>query len=255
MKTGLPREIRNKVIALMGKDHVRLGDVLLPPEDLRSSARGRELKNDQVWIDSARGEAGRLVRDCGLTAASRVLDVGCGPGRLAIGILQSLGKIEAYRGLDVDRRPIDWCTRYITKDHPTFRFVHFNVENARYNPGGKRLDGGVAFPFPDREFDIIYLYSVFSHMEEKDVRAYLREFGRVLATEGRIFMTGCIEEGVPSTSVNPRDYKKDWRGPLHCVRYERGFFESMLSEHGLAVDRFDYATETGGQSAMYVSRR
>jgi hypothetical protein len=51
---------------------------------------------------------------------------------------------------------------------------------------------------------------------------------------------------------NPQDYLKlDWRGPLHCVRFDRDFFESLLSTAGLRVDRFEHGQETDGQS-MYV---
>jgi len=234
-------------------DHVIYEGVALPPADLRPC--GRDFKTDRHWLGSARSEADRLVRDLALTSGSQVLDIGCGPGRLAVGIVDRLGIIEAYRGLDVDRRVIDWSTRYITTDHPTFQFLHLDVSNPRYNPGGRSLNGGVSFGFRDERFSIIYLYSVFSHMVERDVRIYLKEIARLLAPEGRIFMTGFIEENVPEMTANPDEYGRDWKGPLHQVRFERDFFESMLDESGLSVDRFDHGIEDNGQSALYASRK
>jgi hypothetical protein len=92
-------------------------------------------------------------------------------------------------------------------------------------------------------------------MVEEDVRIYLREIARLLAPAGRLFMTGFIEENVERVTANPEECRTDWKGPLHQVRFERGFFESMLDEAGLTLDRFDHGTEDRGQSALRVSRR
>ncbi len=40
--------------------------------------------------------------------------------------------------------------------------------------------------------------------------------------------------------------------PLHRVRLNRGFFETLLSTHGLAMVRFDHACEHDGQSGVYL---
>jgi len=81
----------------------------------------------------------------------------------------------------------------------------------------------------------------------------LRDFRRLLASNGRLFFTSFAEEGVPDLSINPKGYRREWSGPLHCVRYRRGFLESLLESSGFKVDRFDYETETDGQSAFACS--
>src|SRR5204863_420326 len=88
-----------------------------------------------------------------------------------------------------------------------------------------------------------YLYSVFSHMETEQVRIYLRDFRRLLASNGRLFFTSFAEEGVPDISVNPKGYRREWSGPLHCVRYRRGFLESLLQSSGFSVNQFDTNVE------------
>ena len=115
---------------------------------------------------------------------------------------------------------------------------------------------GVEFPLPfnNREFDIIYLYSIFSHMTTEDVTAYLNEFKRLLAPSGKIFLTAFIEQNVQPMTINPPDYRRNWQGPLHCVRYDKNFFISLLGENGFKIDRFDYEKETDGQSGLYISR-
>ena len=39
-------------------------------------------------------------------------------------------------------------------------------------------------------------------------------------------------------SVNPSDYGMTWRGPLHCVRYERQFLFGLVRQAGFQVDEF-----------------
>jgi SAM-dependent methyltransferase len=235
----------------MRRDRVIYGDITLPPCELRSG--GPDFGEDAFFLASARAEADRLVRAFALSKKSRVLDIGCGVGRLAIGILSRVGQIEKYRGVDVNRRSIRWCRRYLEGVHPSFRFVRINVRNPRYNPSGRALSPNFRLPFANREFDVVYLYSVFSHMPTADVRIYLQESRRVLAPSGGLFFTAFAESDVPEVSVNPEGYRREWTGPLHCVRYNREFLQSLLSENGFTLAQTDYATETDGQSAFYAT--
>jgi SAM-dependent methyltransferase len=252
VKSRLIRAAR-QVLSRVAADHVRYQGLVLPAKHLRLC--GSRFWDDAYFLASAQAEVERLIRHLGLNRKSRVLDVGCGVGRLALGILSRVGEIEKYRGIDVSAPVIDWCGRYLTPEHPGFQFVHIDVHNPRYNPGGQTINPEFQLPFAEREFDIIYLYSVFSHMTTGDVRAYLREFRRLLDGAGRVFLTGFFEEGVPEMSVNPEGYRRKWSGELHCVRYHRGFFESLAGEQGFQVGRFDYGQDTDGQSAMYLSLR
>ncbi|HEX8276672.1 MAG TPA: methyltransferase domain-containing protein [Longimicrobiaceae bacterium] len=236
----------------LAPEYVTRDGVRLPPPHLRFC--GPEFKDDGYFLASARGEAARLVGECGLTPASRVLDVGCGPGRLAIGILDRVGRVAEYRGIDVHRPSIEWCDRHLGRSDPPFRFQLVDVRNARYNPEGADLASTIRLPVADGRFDIAYLYSVFSHMLPPDVRGYLREIHRLLAPGGILFFTAFVEEGVPDVSENPDGYVQSWLGPLHCVRYQRGYLEGMLGDAGFETVRFVYGRETNGQSAVYARR-
>lgn len=240
-------KIAHEVISLFKPDSVRYKNMILPAKHLRFG--GTKFQDDRYFFASAQAEADRLVEYFGLTADSRVLDVGCGVGRLPIGILSRIGEIQHYRGVDVSKRSIRWCQRHITGRHPSFQFIHIDVKNPRYNPSGRVIDIGFRLPFDNEEFDIIYLYSVFTHMTSEDVRIYLKEFQRLLSPSGKIFLTAFIEDGVPDMTINPRDYKRKWTGPLHCVRYNKDFFESLLAESGFGVEHY------GPAGALYISRR
>lgn len=191
----------------------------------------------------------------GFRAATPILDLGCGTGRLATGILSGIGEAEHYRGVDVSRRAIRWCQRFIAKGHPGFVFLHTDVRNERYNPQGQLSAERFRLPFADGEFDIVYAYSVFSHMRDNDLRAYLSEFHRITSPRAHVFFTAFAEEDVADVMENPPNYRMDWGGsPLHCVRYNRAFLADLVATAGFVVDRIDHETETNGQSAVYASK-
>ena len=72
---------------------------------------------------------------------------------------------------------------------------HLNVHNLRYNPSGEPLDASFRFPFPEGSFDLIYLYSVFSHMISADIRVYLHDFQRLLGRTGWVCFTRISRRG------------------------------------------------------------
>jgi SAM-dependent methyltransferase len=182
-----------------------------------------------------------------------LLDVGCGPGRLAIGLLSVLGRTN-YLGLDVNANAIRWCQQHIERQHPSFRFQHVDVANDRYNRDGVGIDEDFRFDLPAGEFDAIYLYSVFTHMLEADVRAYLREFRRILKPRGRVFLTATVDEGVPRVTVNAPGYVANLMGPLHVVRYEKTFFFSLVKDAGFDVSEFVPFGDARSQSVFFLQR-
>lgn len=232
---------------------VEFGDLLLPPSLLRLG--GANFRDDEVFVESGRADAQNLRTAFEVDASSSILDIGCGVGRLPIGLLAEFGEFTGYTGVDVDATSIHWCRTHIEARHPGMRFVHLDVANPRYNRNGQPITDAFRLPWESDEFDAIFLYSVFSHMEKDDVCAYLKEFRRVLRPQGGVFLTAFVESGVSDVAVNPPDYGPlRWRGALHCVRYSDSFFERLAGESGLEIVAEDHGTETDGQSAIYLRR-
>lgn len=251
LKTKFHNALRVLASHGVGRDHVQLDGIALPAKHFRFG--GSEFKDDAYFLASGRREARRLVEKCGLTTESRILDIGCGVGRLPLGILSEMKSPAEYSGVDVDTRSITWCQRHIQRDHPRFHFERINVLNQRYNPNGTKIDRGFHLPFADCSFDVIYLYSVFSHMMSDHIQAYLYEFRRLLVPGGQAFFTAFVEENVPDVTENPQGYKMNWNGALHCVRYQSDYFNSLIAQTGFRVRLFEYGQETDGQSALYLS--
>lgn len=253
LMTRIPNIIRKAIRNMLhGKKYVEVSGSLIPSPDIRWC--GPEFKDDTFYIKSTEAEASRLIKNFHCNKKSRVLDVGCGQGRLPIGILRIIGDI-SYIGIDVDLGSVKWCRRYIERNHPSFQFRHLNLYNERYNKKGIKIKDGFHFEVENNSADIIYLFSVFSHTTEEDMRLYLKDFSRILDNNGGIFFTTFVEENVPDIRINPENYRLNCSGPLHIVRYNKDYLFSILNESGYSVLRFSYGTEADGQSAVYLSKK
>jgi SAM-dependent methyltransferase len=213
---------------------------------------GLDFANDAYFVQSALEEAKRLKEVLGLGPASRMLEVGCGPGRTAIGLLYASYPVGRYDGIDVDRRAIEWCRRFIERSHPEYQFWTVDAKHERYNPHGREITTTFSLPFDPGVFDIIYLHSLFSNLIEKHVRVYTREFRRLLSPGGTVFLTAFVEEGVPPVTINPENYVRKCQGPLCMVRYEKSHLFSLFESCGFDVERFDYGKELDGQSGIHL---
>lgn len=130
-----------------------------------------------------------LIKQGGLMPHHRVLDVGCGIGRLAVPLTTYLTDKGSYEGFDIVKSGIDWCNKKIKKKFPNFNFTHINLKNDLYNLKVENEAKYFKFPYNEREFDVVFLFSVFTHMMPDDVDNYLAQINRVLKDDGTCVAT------------------------------------------------------------------
>lgn len=203
------------------------------------------------WRPGAFRRSGRKFVDhfvdrCGLQAGERVLEIGCGCGRSALPMADFLTSGQ-YRGIDISKRGIRWCSENISKRNPRFTFRHADIRNREYNPGGRIAAEDFTFPFPDRSFDFVFLTSVFTHMLPGEVGHYLAEIHRMLAEGGRAFLTFFLwnEESrrlsAEGASKFPFDHDAgeclttDPAVPERAVCFPEPFVLSLLEEKGFSL--------------------
>jgi SAM-dependent methyltransferase len=241
------RALRYRLVVALGAarheaNRLRSRDPLVPPSTLHSVGHGdfRLIGDDLLRL---------LVDLGGLRPDERVLDVGCGTGRVARPLTAFLGT-GSYDGQDIVGRSIDWCRRAY-RPFPNFRFHHADLQNRAYNRGGAVAAAEYRFPFEDDSFDFVLLTSVFTHMLTKDTRHYLEEIARLLAPGGRVFMTAFLldEASRKAIAAGRTDFtfRHDWQGchveqadiPEAAVAYDRAALAGMIAAAGLTVSRSD----------------
>lgn len=176
--------------------------------------------------------AALLVRH-GLRPDDRLLDIGCGIGRVAIPLTRHLSANGGYEGVDVVKRWVRWCRRNITRRHPNFRFTHADIYNSHYNRSGVAA-ATYRFPYADSSFDFAFATSVFTHLDIDGARNYLREAHRVLRPGGTLlatffFVRGYIEGAAVDFRVDRGDYRLlDESNPDWAIAFEERMIDDLL---------------------------
>lgn len=219
----------------------------LPPAEMRWG--GPRYRDDGTYITSGVHNARMLQAECGIGPDSRILDIGCGQGRLLNGLLVHFGRIRRYVGMDVHEPSIRWLQDNVAPVAPFAEFHHVPVRNERYNPDGQSTLLALKI---SGDFDCIVLLSVFSHMRLADITNYLTFIRSALAYDGKVFLTAFVEDDVAIETENPKGYYRTWSGALHCVRLNRQEFEQRARRAGLQIEVFRYRTTNDGQSSYVL---
>jgi SAM-dependent methyltransferase len=156
-------------------------DPLLPSCDLHCVGDGNYIEIGEEFFRY-------FVDMAGLKPEDRVLDVGCGTGRMARPLTRYL-KGGSYDGIDIVAPSIKWCQETYTPRYPNFHFHFFDVYNKAYNPAGNYRASEYRFPLKASSFDFVFLTSVFTHMLPDDMDNYLSEVAQVLRQGGRCLIT------------------------------------------------------------------
>jgi SAM-dependent methyltransferase len=224
-------------------------DPLIPPRRLTGYVGNSDFR--------ATGEE-FLVYFCELAdlqATDRVLDVGCGIGRMArvlAGVLQPPG---SYDGFDVVAEGITWCREHYRGQAVPFRFQRADLFNATYNPGGAASAADYRFPYDDRSFDLVLATSVFTHLLPDASEQYVAECARILAPGGRLFATWYLLRGDEQAETPPPPFVRDGATapaaiadpaePESAVAYPDSWVRKRLEGCGLQAPRIYPGTWTG----------
>ena len=135
-------------------------------------ARAYDLANG-LFGRRGKGLREAFADDLGLHAGDRVLDVGCGTGRLAIAFAKRVAPSGSVAGIDPAPEMIKRATSRARKQQVP---VAFQVAFAQ------RL------PFPDATFDAVACTFALHHVAEDDQQSAVQEMHRVLKPDGRLLI-------------------------------------------------------------------
>jgi SAM-dependent methyltransferase len=204
-----------------------------------------------------------LVWMADLDPGDRVLDVGCGVGRIAFPLTYFLDPRGSYEGLDVAAELLRWPRAHIARKFPNFGFHHADVRNGMYNPAGRIEPGEFQFPFADRSFDVVVATSLFTHLLPDTMPHYLAQMRRVLKPGGRVLCTAfVIDEGAEAriaagASTQPLSaraglaFVANRDVPEAAVGYRSEVLTAWIQQAGLRVARMRPGSWSGRTSLNY----
>lgn len=168
----LPPELRELEIVNTWAIPVADGEFVLPPEDNITRVTGSQ--TGSVYLLGGATHAYRLAKAAELVSGSAlasfesVADWGCGAARLSQHFLRFWPNTV---GVEVDATNIAWCREAI----PGMRVVQIP-----WTPSG---------PVASAHFDLLFAFSVFSHIHHLKLPAWIEEIHRVLRPGGVAVIT------------------------------------------------------------------
>jgi SAM-dependent methyltransferase len=190
------------------------GGLPLPPARLRAQV-GPSHADAGVFLRSGRHHA-ELVRDLlredgsAVEELEAILDWGCGCGRV-LRHWSDLPKTRVF-GCDINSKMVGWCAENLT-------FADVTVTEIL-----------PPLPYPDDAFDLVYAFSVFTHLPEDLQHSWLRECSRVLKPKGYLLMSTMGEYYLSLDRLTPAERESFSNGNL-VVLYGRSAGTSLCSAY------------------------
>jgi SAM-dependent methyltransferase len=167
---------------------------------------------------------------------ARILDFGCGV-KIAQALVQRGSPQALYAGLDVYAGMIDFLRGALGED-PKYAIHRVPFRNEMYNPGGEPMRADSVLPLGEARFDLLFLFSVITHMTPADSDAVLRILRRYALPDARLVFWAFAD---PDQTEDFVDGIPD-RPLLHAL-YRRPFLEEIVAGAGWTIRRA-MATDT-----------
>lgn len=146
-------------------------DVAIPPDYLiYESFQLNYQKYYSESIGTAKWLKNHFEKHIELTN-KRILDWGCGPGRIIRHLPSVIGNNCEFYGTDYNRQSINWCDE--------------NIKGVQFNQNTL----SATLPYADNFMDVIYGISIFTHLSEQLHHDWYRELYRILKPNGILFLT------------------------------------------------------------------
>lgn len=218
-----------------------------------------------------------LVDHADLSPRDRVLDIGCGCGRLAATLTQHIGPQGSYRGVDIVAGLVDFANRHIAQRFPNFSFVTLQRENPAYDAwrheGASPTISSLEQACAPESVDLCLATSLFTHLDTDMARENLKAMRRALVPNGRVLISmflldpsvrALIRKGRAAfqfeQSYSEGVYVQNPRSPLSALAFTFDHFVQLAVQQEFYVERVLYGSWPGrphyvsGQDIVIVRR-
>lgn len=208
------------------------GREYLPQYSVRVRSRGVANQfGGQLFVEQGVYMVNLLEKYAGLTQHSNVLEIGCGCGCAAIALTNKL-TAGTYRGMDIDMVSIDACKNNSWFNGQPFDFEWMDIYSAQYNPKGQVGSSEFVFPYSSESADLVFLFSVFTHMLPRDVERYMSEIHRILKPGGKMLASIFImDHGYDCSSISFPYAREGYRLHQESVPERAvGYYQTLLED-------------------------
>jgi SAM-dependent methyltransferase len=200
--------------SLVGRDQEEDDGLPLPPARMRTQV-GPLHADARFFLESGRHNAD-LIRSVlseqgtPVETLESLLDWGCGCGR----VLRHWSRLDDTRvfGCDINPKMVEWC-----REHLAFAEVAVN----ELSP---------PLPYADSSFELVYAFSVMTHLSEELQQEWVAECRRVLRPGGLFLFSTLGEYFVSRDRLTPAERSSFEEGKL-VVLYERSAGSSLCSAY------------------------
>src|SRR3990172_5172402 len=151
----------------------------------------------------------------GLKPHSKVLDLGCGTGRLATQLLSYFADDGEYYGCDISAEAVEFCKKRYVRSN--FHFVTNHMTRIPLTL--------------DAHFDFIWCYSVFTHVYPIEMTALIRECSRLLKPQSLLLASYYIAGREPAFLKSV----KTLYGNRDRLEYGENYLHGILKEQRASI--------------------
>lgn len=194
--------------------------------------KGALIKDQRASVGSAIELIEMMAAELGVPdlANTEVLDIGCGV-KLTQAFYGRKIPVKHYHGVDVDRSMIEFLSENVVDSHFSYKYI--NVYNARYHKNGEKplsveTDIGVG----ERRFDLICLFSVFTHLDPDDFRTMLSLCRKYVSCDGTLIFTSFIDDTILGAFLDSEPSQPLWK-----MLYRESSVRNFVSETKWSVKR------------------
>jgi len=203
----------------------------------------RDLPLDEAMSVAVGGDYQRIgaieceiLQHLGLRDGDRIVDFGCGSGRLAVNLAQTC--TVDYLGLDVVQDLLDYAR---SRCPGTYRFAR---------------NTALALPVPEASVDVFAAFSVFTHLLHTECYIYLEEMYRALKPGGRV-VASFLEFSMPShwgVFTKTVGEQRTSTVPHLNTFIERSVWQTWAAHLGFETVRFIDGTAAPWPSGVYLGQ-
>jgi SAM-dependent methyltransferase len=198
---------------------------------------------------------------------ARLLDFGCGVGRVTLSVLKHHPEVGHITGFDIMPQVIQFCESHIATSFAKTSFQLIGGTNDHYDQFIEAANRGAAKSHAQLraeyggKFSSIFAFSVFTHVELEDLRALLSLLSALVQPGGHVLITAFVLTPTTRKAIRDRSalfpfanadptadgdiFVADHTDRLAFIAFDHALIEQAAFDAGLVIHQIEYGSWAG----------